>query len=122
MRDHFLKNLWLWKCGLPEQKIPELSNYNLLELRKTEWSFDFEYLMRNRLVFGALRYGKLGAKNKPQYDRIKSCIQRLKVYEKTGNLENLVDVANIVMCEFIEGIHPNKHFHSVDDGVHVNEL
>lgn len=90
------------------------------ELRQTEWSSHFENLMRNRLIMGALRYGRLHEKNKSEYDRIESMIKRLQAYKKSGNTEYLMDVANLDLCEFEEGKHPNKHFHSIDDGEHTN--
>ena len=117
----FLNNLWRWKCGLPEtEEANQESSYE--ELKKTEWSEEFERLMRNRLIIGALRYGRLGATNKPQYDRINSMIKRLTKYQETGNKEFLVDVANICLLEFVECNHPNQHFHAIDDGEHTEIL
>jgi hypothetical protein len=92
------------------------------KLKETEWSPRFEALMRNRLIFGAIRYGCLNAPGKPQYDRAASIANRLAKYTATGNLEHLVDIANLAMCEFEEGQHPRKHFKSIDDGEHVQEL
>lgn len=74
--------------------------------------------MRHRLIMGGLRYGRIH-EEKPKYDRISSAISRLNKYSKTGNLEFLVDVANLCLLEFEEGNHPNKHFNSIDDGEHV---
>ena len=51
--------------------------------------------------------------------RIGSIVKRLMSYQETGNTELLVDVANLCLCEFVEGKHPNKHFRAVDDGEHV---
>lgn len=87
----------------------------LEELKKSEWSPEFEGLMRNRLVMGALRYGKIHQKGKPQYDRVESMIKRLIKYKETGNKEYLVDVANLSLLEFEECNHPNQHFHSIDE-------
>ena len=117
----FLNNLWRWKCGLPEtEEAKQVSSYE--ELKKTEWSEEFERLMRNRLIIGALRYGRLGAANKPQYDRANSMIKRLSKYKETGNKEFLVDVANLCLLEFVECSHPNQHFHAIDDGEHTEIL
>lgn len=117
----FLNNLWRWKCGLPEtEEVNQVSSYE--ELKESEWSEEFERLMRNRLIIGALRYGRLGAANKPQYDRINSMIKRLTKYQETGNKEFLVDVANICLLEFVECNHPNQHFHAIDDGEHTEIL
>jgi hypothetical protein len=119
LQKFFINNLWRWKCNLPEKEQSETSYLNLEDLKKTEWSTEFENLMRNRLIMGAIRYGKLGDKNKPQYDRIQSCKDRLDAYEKTGNTEHLVDVANLALLTFVEDDHPEKHFHAIDDGVHT---
>lgn len=110
-------NAWRWKCGLPE--IESGATVSLVELQKSEWSFEFEKLMRNRLIMGALRYGRIGAKNKPKYDRVTSMIKRLNKYQETGNKEFLVDVANLCLLEFEECHHPTAHFNSIDDGEHV---
>jgi len=74
------------------------------------WSSKFEQLMRNRLIMGAFRYGLLGYHKKPQYDRIASALRRLEKYAEFGNLELLVDVANMCLVEFVEGKHPDRHW------------
>jgi len=91
MNQPFLNNLWRWSCNLPEidleNPLKEFINpiLNIEELRLSEWSPKFEALMRNRLVMGAFRYGVLHAPEKPQYNRIASCIKRLQRYQETGN-------------------------------------
>jgi hypothetical protein len=116
-RQFFLNNLWRWKCGLPENEPakPVLLN----DLKKTEWSVDFENLMRNRLCMGALRYGKIKADGKPKYNRVESMIKRLQKFNESGNKEYLVDVANLCLLEFEECNHPKQHFSAIDDGDHV---
>lgn len=120
----FLDNLWRWKCGLPElDEAPQAKEkMNIDELRKTEWSKEFEERMRNRLVMGAFRYGKLGASGKRKFDRVGDSIRRLEAYIETGNQEYLVDVANLCLAEYVEGNHPKAHFASVDDGGHAPEV
>ena len=117
MLQQFFSNLWCWKCGLPESGTGAGTGAGFDELKETEWNADFEQYMRNRLIFGAMRYGRLGAKNKPKYDRVKDMIRRLKEYEVDRNSEHLVDVANICMCEFVEG---DNTFKPIDDGRHTN--
>lgn len=112
----FMMNLWRWKCGMSEN---EKTNIDLDELRKTEWSSEFENLMRNRLVMGAFRYGKLKPLQGSKYDRVMAIMRRAELYSETGNLEYLVDCANFALCEFVEGNHPKRHFSSVDDGEHA---
>lgn len=113
-------NAWKWACGLPESEESESIDFKKLE--KTEWSVDFEKLMRNRLIMGALRYGIMGhgsiPKGKPKYDRIESIRKRLQFFEETGNSEWLVDIANMCLLIFEERVHPNFHFKSGDDGYH----
>lgn len=101
MRQHLLHQAGIIE-SLPNQR-------NIEHLRKTEWSPPFEQLMRNRLVIGALRYGPLHTK-KPRYDRIKGALKRLQQYQANGNLECLVDVANMMLLEFEEGTHSKRHW------------
>ena len=120
---HFAMNLWRWKCGLPEEDEPHPAPaIDIESLRLTEWDTEFEQLMRNRLVMGAMRYGKIGAPGKPIYDRVSSIIKRMEKYKATGNKEFLVDVANLCLLEFVECHHPNAHFHAIDDGEHTEAL
>lgn len=107
-------NLWRWKAGVEEIN-PE-RKASLCILKETEWSLKFEQLMRNRLIMGAIRYGRIGAKDKPVYDRISSIEKRLEKYKKTVNKEHLVDVANLCLCEFEEG---QGYFKPIDDGEHT---
>jgi len=117
MSRYFLNNLWRWKCGLPEQEPP--APKNIESLRKTEWSNKFEKLMRNRMVMGAFRYGTIEENRKKKNDRMLSVLERLSSYELCGNTENLIDIANLCMLEFMDSKHPNAHFESKDDDIHV---
>lgn len=94
----------------------------LEELAGTEWSPEFERMMRNRMIMGAIRYGRLGAPGKAQYDRIGSIIERARRYRDTGNDELLVDIANLAQIEYVEGDHPGKHFCPDDDRAHVESI
>jgi hypothetical protein len=114
----FVMNAWRWACGLPEadpaQTMPPPEH-----MRETERSREFERLCQNRMIMGAFRYGALHAKDKHKYDRVASMRWRIDHYEQTGNLEDLCDISNIALCEFEEGEHPNRHFKSIDDGIHA---
>ena len=113
--SYFLKNLWRWKCGLPEEEIKSLPS--LESLKETEWCSEFETLMRNRLVMGAVRYGSLrDFKNKPKYDHINNAINKLKEFQKTGNAELLVETSNYCLLDYWYQYHPNFHFNALDDG------
>lgn len=93
---------------------------SLNELRANQWSRDFERLMRNRLIMGAMRYETFEEKRfSNTYDMLRSMEQRLQLYRETGNMEHLVDVANLCMIEFECPSHPRPRWDSTDDGVHV---
>lgn len=81
---------------------------------KYSWSIYFERLMRNRLVIGAMRYGVQGGPKLKNYDRIKGMEKRLSQFKETGNMDCLIDVANLAMLESYESQHPNFHFAALD--------
>ena len=95
---------------------------SLEDLRRSEWSIEFETLMRNRLLVGRYRYAKMSAPSKGAYKNVSSAITRLRRYQDTGNLEYLVDAANLCLVEFVAGRHPNRHFDASDDGEHVEHI
>ena len=108
IRDHLLKTLGLWS-------VPSYET-----LQSTQWSSEFEKLMRNRLIMGAFRYETFEEKRRSpgKYDYAKAGAARLCLYLFDGNLEHLVDAANMCLLEFEFGNHPNRHFQSIDDGRH----
>jgi hypothetical protein len=75
----------------------------LLRLFVPIWSDEFEQLMRGCLLMGALRYGKLNAPGKPQWDRLSAIEHRYEEYRRTWNKMYLVDIANFCLLEFEEG-------------------
>jgi len=91
----------------------------LHELAESQWCPEFEQHMRARLLIGRYHYGCLRRQQSGDYDKIGSAVQRLHLYRETGNLEHLVDVANLCLVEFVTGDHSDKHFSAADDGVHV---
>ena len=106
--------------NLSEGNLPEKEwVIDTKNIEQTEWNEQFIEYMQRRLITGALRYGRLFAKNKPKYDRVTSIIKRAKLYEGTGNKEILVDIANEALCEFTEPSHPNSHWEALDGGIHT---
>ena len=118
---YFLDQLWRWKCELPEELPIIVPPYE--ELRVTQMSQRFIKYMENRMVMGTLRYGKWqdNKKTGTKYNRIESVEKRLNLFKETGNLEYLVDSANLLMIEFEISDHPLAHFHATDDGIHVTK-
>ncbi len=91
-------------------------------LKKSEWCDEFEQLMRNRLIMGAFRYGQLAVEDGKEYDRMGSILKRISAYQDTGNLEYLVDIANLCLVEFIKKPHPSSHWAAQDDAEHAQEI
>ena len=119
---NFLDELWHDISNIPykEKKIQKLPP--LEELRKSEWSDEFETLMRNTLIVGAFRYGLFKDSDRPSFKRVSSIIDRLKLYLEDGNTEHLVDAAAISLAEYVCGDHPLKHFGPNDDHIHMKEM
>jgi hypothetical protein len=92
---------------------PKPPKYTYKQLAESEWSPRFEQLMRNRLIMGALRYGLIHAPVKRKYCRIKGALKRLNQYQESGNLECLVDVANMMLLEFEVPHHPLAHWEDI---------
>lgn len=97
-------------------KSHELDSMALNRMLYTEWSEEFERLMRNRLIMGALRFGRLSQKRPPGITsfHIKYIKDKLNEYTFTGNLEMLIDIANLCLIEWKHSTHPRKHFKAID--------
>lgn len=109
-----LRQRLLLRAGLAEKPQPKFSLTSLME---TEWSPQFEFLMRNRLIMGAFRYGLLSEKRKKgkKWDLLEPIRKKVEKYEETGNVEYLVDAANYCLLAFECDDHPLKHFKALDD-------
>ena len=110
LREHALET-----AGVPPEPVGRMPE--LTALRKSERSRTFERLCSNRMVLGAFRYGLL--RDATSGNRVGSLIERAKLYQQSGNLEHLCDIANLAMAEFVVGKHPKRHWRAADDEVHV---
>jgi len=79
-------------------------------------------LMHNRMEMGGYRYGPHRNQRKNQFDNVADSIRRLKLHQEDGNMEHLLDAANITILACLKKAHKNFHFESIDDGVHAVEL
>lgn len=108
----------LKQAGLSEPKKPRFKLSDLKLLEESEWSSNFETLMRNRLIMGALRYStfqEIRTKPKGGHWRFKETLTKMiESYEQTGNSEFLVDAANYCLLAFEFDPHPTKHFYAQD--------
>lgn len=91
-----LRDRILLRLGIEKSK-----QFKIEDLRKSEWSNEFETFMRNRLIMGAFRYGLI-TESKKTWDRIGYMERKIEAYRKTGNTEALVDIANLCMLEYME--------------------
>jgi hypothetical protein len=113
-----LRERLLARAGLSEPKPSRFNPSDLPRLEQSEWSPEFEGLMRNRLLMGALRYGTMVEKRQKQatkWDLLGALRSKLEGYERTGNTEYLVDGANYLLLAFELDDHPTKHFRALDD-------
>lgn len=97
----------------------------------TEWSYRFEELQKKAMLMSYYKYGpvvKNHTKDNNHMDAVANLKKRLELYEKTGNTEFLVDVANFAMIEFMNPQHPKAHFKGTDSddielvGFGVNQI
>ena len=81
------------------------------EILKRDYSEEFDTLRKNRMVTSHYKYGWV-SENYPTglASAVGSLKKRLELYEKTGNREWLLDVANFAMIEFMFPVHPDAHY------------
>ena len=127
IRRFFLDNLWRKSIGLSEvtlnKKAPRRDWKNVIE--DHSWSHEFEQFMKNRLSFGYYRYEANKLEDGTHASKIpgaviKSCIKRLRTYQKDKNLEHLIDVANLCMIEFRHPSYKDTHMTHIDE--HNNNI
>jgi uncharacterized protein YyaL (SSP411 family) len=78
----------------------------------------FEQLRNDRIAIGFLRYESVRGRAPDYARRARVC---LDLYERTGNREFLVDVANFVEFEWIDPSRAGAYFEAIDghrDGHH----
>ena len=80
----------------------------------TEFSEPFVQGMADRMAVSFCKYGKVADAYPHRVDAIASLQKRLEKYERDGNTEWLIDVANFAMIEFMHPRHPEAHFKATD--------
>lgn len=104
---------------------PAKKSYSMKEMEALQWGSKWQdvlQLMKNRMIMGGYRYGPTKFQKRQEFDNITDIRRRLDLYEKTGNMEHLVDAANITIIECLKKNHPNFHFSSIDDGEHAERI
>ena len=80
----------------------------------SEFSEPFAQGMADRMAVSFAKYGAVKDAYPHRVDAIKSLKARLERYERDGNTEWLMDVANFAMIEFMHPKHPEAHFRPTD--------
>lgn len=81
---------------------------------ETEFSQRFVQGMADRMALSFFKYGAVADAYPHKVDAIESLKKRLARYEEKGNLEELMDLANFALIEFIRPKHPAAHFVAED--------
>ena len=93
---------------------------DITELERIQWLVMFWNACKARMLQGAFRYGT----QKDQREKYlrgpfqRTIVRYLKQYHKTGNVENLFDIANRCMIEFGYADFDKQNFESQDDAEH----
>jgi hypothetical protein len=95
---------------------------NFGSLKKSEWSKEFEQLMRSRLIVGTKKYGKINEPRIKKYNRVEAIGIELKNYMKTKNLEHVVGIATLCLLEFEERKKSNRYFNGDSKTVRISHL
>jgi len=118
----YLDGAWRRAAGLPEEEPKPAKVPDLATLRKTQWCPEFERLMRNRLLMGAFRYGLMDKQDFSTYDLVAEAHKRLDKFTEGGNMEHLVDAANMLLLRFYHGRKNGEEFQAIDDGEHTPNI
>lgn len=70
---------------------------------------EFMQMQLNRMAVGYYNYGHV-RRNTDVANWVKALKERVKLYQKTGNTEWLIDAANYAMIEFMTPQHRKAHF------------
>ena len=115
-KEWYKENRWRLAHGLPERK-PGLAPYIGELQEQLAWMDKWFQYMRNRILMGRFRYGPFS--NKVKYDYISAIKKKIELYEKSGNLENLVDAANYCLLELKKPTREGVYFEAQDDSEHA---
>lgn len=80
----------------------------------SEFSQQFAQGMADRMTMSYCKYGRVAEAYPSRVDAIASLKLRPDRYERTGNTEWLMDVANFAMIEFMHPKHQRAHFQPTD--------
>lgn len=86
------------------------------DILKTEYSERFDQLRKQAVQVSFHKYGPAKKSfGEGRVDAIASLHKKLRAYQKTGNTEYLVDVANYAMFEFMFPLHERPYYEPTDN-------
>ena len=100
-------------AGLKPDNPPPFQGRQMQEMILEQAKDQFTLFMHHRMVMGEMRYGKSNQKSDPVF-YLRQAMLSLCSYNKTGNLECLIDAANYLRLEWRHSQHPKKHFNAKD--------
>ena len=100
-------------AGLKPEVPPPFQGKGMQEMIFHQAKDQFTLFMHHRMVMCEMRYGKSGQKSDPVF-YLRQAMLSLCSYNRTGNLECLIDAANYLRLEWRHSQHPNKHFNAKD--------
>ena len=83
---------------------------------RSEFSDVFVDRMRMAMEMSFHKYGPISKAFPHKIDAIGSLQRRLDLYERTGNMSYLIDVANFAMIELMLPAHESPHYSPTDGG------
>lgn len=84
------------------------------DIMKRDWSTEFITKMERAIEMSHYKYGWM-SDTYPELAQASKCIQeRLDLYNKTHNLEYLVDIANFAMIEYKHPSYPDASYTPLD--------
>ncbi len=99
------------------------------QILRRDYATEFDSLRQNSIVQSHYKYGWMSETYPALASAFGSLKQRVELYERTGNAEWLVDIANFAMIEFKHPAHPAYHFRRTGshespglDGISAKEL
>jgi len=113
----FLNNLWRDFTNTEEVDYKVNFMPTLASLQSSEWSEEFDQLAKNKMVQASFRYGLF--KDDNTYDFVEAMKHKIVLYEKTHNLELMVDVRNYAMLEFKKPKYSDAWYWVEDDVEHA---
>jgi hypothetical protein len=89
----------------------------------SEFNHQFTEMMDNRMAVSYHKYGPVALNyGTGLCNAMENLKKRLDLYERTGNTEYLVDVANFARIEYTYPQHPSAHFDNLSESPGIGKI